>query len=1322
VTIRQAFHFTLRKIWLLAAILLVTAAVLLSAVRFSLPYLDHYRADIEQLLSDYYDQDIQVGSLNAAWTGSGPALVLEDLALEQSRDLPIAVQVERVSLILSFWSSIYQRQPVFDDFVLHGLDLTLDVSARGETSDIPVVTALESLLLNQLERFQVRESMLRLQFGDGQERSLQIESLSWFSSNGRKQASGQLRVPGLTANHLNFLLDFEGSSFSAMTGSVYLEAERLDISPWVEEITSTATITRAEFNLQGWLDINDGHFGDGQLHLAENFLNWERQGESHELITSETVWAIQPQEEGWLMNSQPLEVRIDDEVWPVERVIWQYLRGEHTMNLRDVQLPDVTPLWSLLGNPGEEIRTWFEGIQPQGLVSELRLRMNTERNISAYLLADQMRWNAYRGIPGINALQVELWTTQQGGQFQVKGNEVTLSSPNTFADSQKLQSIEWEGYWERASDGWEVALSGAEIALPDARIIQDFRLSGYQGRSPSLEWSIQTADSGLDVFRVVSLLPLQMDENLSNYLHNALQGGELEYLTMLWRGPLDDFPYQANEGVFQARAEIENLDFKFRPEWPALRARKAVLQFAGDELTIDTADGRMMDVDVEQAYARFPSMFEPQRELIVDAKVTGLTHAVRELFDNSPLASSVAGTLEQVRPVGRISGEFRLDIPLYEGGDVIAEGKAFIRNQDIQITSIDTRFSEVTGDLNFRNAQISFTSETARLYGMPVDIDVSGNSVSETSGSESNSGQSYALHANVAGDWSAGELKELHPDLLLSDWVGGAFNWQSEFELGLRDAGGFAYRWEMNADLSELTSGLPAPLQKTAGDEWTLSAVLRGNEQALTLRTEIPQRLQFRGDLTLGESGFGAVDFFIGEDASDLPQSPAPGNQLLFDLDHAVVSEWIPVIQHLYRQFSTTDEPFVAPELAVDSPERQTAGFMPALSKVSGRLLAANWLGQDLSDIRISGEAEDVGWQYTVDADQTRMRVFHRNDGSLAIRADYLNLMNFPEAEDAEQAADAERRWLDDLPPVSFTCQICRYSGKDLGEIHLELIPEQEYAQIQEFRVQKGRSQINFTGGWSHVNGPVSTRIQGDFSSDDIGALMHDFEVNSVVRDSSANVSFDLSWAGYMTDFNTETLSGGVNWRLGSGYLRDVNDGGARLFSVLSLESLVRKLTLDFRDVFARGMFFSSFRGDMQLVNGVVSTDNTRMNGSAGDLEVVGTTNLVDESLNYQLTYIPKVTSSLPVILAWMVNPPSGLAALLIDRVLHDAQVISRLQYQITGTMSEPEVAEVRRDSREVELPDEISEEELEQLPPVLPEYEPVTVPRKNEQGGTGND
>jgi uncharacterized protein YhdP len=170
--------------------------------------------------------------------------------------------------------------------------------------------------------------------------------------------------------------------------------------------------------------------------------------------------------------------------------------------------------------------------------------------------------------------------------------------------------------------------------------------------------------------------------------------------------------------------------------------------------------------------------------------------------------------------------------------------------------------------------------------------------------------------------------------------------------------------------------------------------------------------------------------------------------------------------------------------------------------------------------------------------------------------------------------------------------------------------------------------------------------------------------------------------------FNTESLSGELKFRLGEGYISDVSDGGARVFSLLSLDSLVRKLKLDFRDVFSKGFFYNSMQGSIQVDNGVAHTQDAQLNGVPADLTMMGYTDLNTQKIDYTMLVAPQITSSIPVIVAWLVNPATGLAVLAIDQVLHSARVISEIEYTITGTLDEPVVTLKGKKSREIELPE----------------------------------
>ena len=137
---------------------------------------------------------------------------------------------------------------------------------------------------------------------------------------------------------------------------------------------------------------------------------------------------------------------------------------------------------------------------------------------------------------------------------------------------------------------------------------------------------------------------------------------------------------------------------------------------------------------------------------------------------------------------------------------------------------------------------------------------------------------------------------------------------------------------------------------------------------------------------------------------------------------------------------------------------------------------------------------------------------------------------------------------------------------------------------------------------------------------------------------------------------------------------------------MLSLQSIVRKLTLDFRDIFSDGIFYNDIKGDYHIKEGVLYTDNTRMNGSAGDLYLKGNTSFVDSTLDYKMSYKPNLTSSLPV-LAWIAttNPVIFLAGMAIDQVI-TSKVVSEYNFELTGSVSEPDFKEVNRKSRNVSV------------------------------------
>ena len=272
------------------------------------------------------------------------------------------------------------------------------------------------------------------------------------------------------------------------------------------------------------------------------------------------------------------------------------------------------------------------------------------------------------------------------------------------------------------------------------------------------------------------------------------------------------------------------------------------------------------------------------------------------------------------------------------------------------------------------------------------------------------------------------------------------------------------------------------------------------------------------------------------------------------------------------------------------------------------------------------------------------------------------------------------------IPKINFFCERCLVDDLNLGSVNFDLIrTDNNVIKIDNFHAKREQAEFSLSGEWQKIGDISKTTVSGILSLKNIEYELEQLGYASIIRDSGGKLDFDLNWQGGPQDFELSQLNGDLKADIDDGYLADVSDK-ARIFSVLSLQSIVRKLTLDFRDIFSDGMFYKDIEGNYHISEGVLYTDNTRMNGSAGNLYIKGNTSFVNNTLDYKMSYKPNLTSSLPV-LAWIatLNPVVFLAGVAIDQVI-TSQVVSEFNFELTGDVSDPNFKEVNRKSRDVSV------------------------------------
>lgn len=1294
-SVTRVASFIIRKLWLSIAILLVLAAVLLTVLRLSLPYLPNVTAPVEQWLATNYQLDVEVTELSADWGRSGPRLVLRGVQVHSDSGSAVDIKIGSMFVALDFWTSLREWRPTAAAFLIADADIRYDSNLVPAGSETDTVTdVLADLFLQQLERFSLRNSQLHLRTGSEPGRTLLIDELSWRNQGSRHQGTGQFRISEFTNNRLDFIVDLQGQDVSELAGQLYVSASEFDVSPWLQQRVSEGEITNAELNFTGWLNFGEGQLQEGTLRFRNNQLAWQSQTESYQLELQQGLVKLEQTAAGWLINSTPMTMlssHADTQEWELPALQWQYSDGQHQASMRNLPLQHIVPLAGLIGMADSS--DYFTAMQVEGY-ADVGFTYAVEPGLEWLLKASQIGWQGHQKLPTVRDITVNAYGTLNTAEIEVTGQQVQIQSEVLADRSWQVDELALQLQWRQHSQGFALNLENtSKVQIADMKLAPSFHWYQVANQAAQIELQL-AANESFEVQTLRDHLPAVLGDNLKRYLNESVRSGQVVDLLLIWRGEPGAFPYHETEGVFQAHAWLEALDFKFQPNWPALSNMNALLSVVGDDLSIQSTQGEIAGMQVQSATAVIENMQAGDPVLAIDAEVEGDAVGAAPLFNASPLADSVGTALAAVELQDQINGAFQLIVPLNEAAatDAVVTGYVEFVDNRVRVTAVDQAFTKLNGRLRFANEVLAADNLSLQWHGLPLQVNVAG---------EQPTDQPYAVDIAVAADWQTDTLFDNLPEAPMREYAYGAVNWRADLVVTLPAAGNYTYQWQQRTDLTGLEMTSPAPFSKEFGEPWYWLLNVSGNADQLQLtsrllaaRSENREDILAEGEVTVAtaerrlEHGY----INIGQ-TQDMRVLPNPSQFIVSaNLSQADIGHWFSFISQLSGNGEEAGE------------NNLRNSYMPDLIQVNSPALT--WAGQRFDDASIQAFPNENGWQIELNANQTAMEIrLPRQLGEerIEVNARFLELADV--ATLRETVATTPDIDLTDFPAISLTCERCQYGEHNLGRISAEFAPIEDGIAIENVLINRGSNRLQLEGRWLRkpaADGELvdQTFLNGSLSSDDFGALLSEYDITTVIQDSSASINADLSWQGSPYEWNADSLDGRLEWTLGQGYLRDVNEGGARLLSILSLEGLLRKLTLDFRDVFSNGMFYTRFGGTLAIDDGVASTSDTRLLGSAGDLEVQGTTNLVNDEVDYRLVYVPKVTSSLPVILAWMINPPSGLAALLIDRMLFDAQVISRLEYRVTGTINDPVVDEVLRDSRKVEIPEpEVEQENPQQQP-----------------------
>ena len=92
--------------------------------------------------------------------------------------------------------------------------------------------------------------------------------------------------------------------------------------------------------------------------------------------------------------------------------------------------------------------------------------------------------------------------------------------------------------------------------------------------------------------------------------------------------------------------------------------------------------------------------------------------------------------------------------------------------------------------------------------------------------------------------------------------------------------------------------------------------------------------------------------------------------------------------------------------------------------------------------------------------------------------------------------------------------------------------------------------------------------VTASLTSTDVKATMTRLDYEPGIVGDDLSMLLDVSWSGGPSEKMLESIDGQVKVRIGTGQLEEVKPGAGRVFGLMSIAALPRRLSLDFRDVF----------------------------------------------------------------------------------------------------------------------------------------------------------
>ncbi len=1256
-----------RRTWILFVTLVVLFAISLTVFRALTPWAAQYKDALEARLSTLFGTVVSIKEMKTSWYWFEPVLKLDGVEIAEKDESVLKVKELLVGIDLprSFWHWRIQPGVLFVEdatlnfredeahWQLDGVALDADVKSVPQAE---YSTVLGWLLAHQ--KIVMRRVGVKLHWKDGRTTTIMPATVVASNRNGHYRVKGHASLAGDAPSALSLMADLSiPSGFSSnVRGQVYLSAERVNFSEWHTLFSRLGfDVIKGLGEVQLWLDIQNSRLTSAQAVVRFRDILWQLGNEKRtrkiERFGANMAWEETP--DGWKWAADHIRFRANEVTWPENAMTVTY-RAEEDNYRVFVKTLLLQPLHALLEGGPDSLKAWFD-MKPRGQLNDSQLGFQGGQLNYVLSRFSRVSWDAKDTIPAVNNLSGALAWEPKEGHLELDGEQVELS----FKDKPTLELglLNASVVWKALSHGWRVSLDRGVVkhghGLFSGRGVLDEVAPDNWGKIRA-NLAFATHDS---TFWWPYLPEGSLKPKLKTWLMHDVKKVEQFSGRVQLKGALKDFPFDETPGEFLVTSSMSGVDLRFNPNWPLVKNMSSTLTLDKRLLTADISEADFVEgYPMHDAHLVVRDLGLNHEVLSVQGQVDAPLEEMQKYIKNSPLHAKLF-KLDALNFKKTANLSLAMQFPFYPGPKFTVNGIIDFKENDLFLKEVSDTFglSRLTGKLKFDEHGVVSSYLSAHLFDELMTLWV-----------RSNHGENPHLAIDMSGHAQAQGLQNTLALPALSLCRGRT---ALKAELMLTDDPNDLDHIHMTSSLKGVAIDLPEPFGKQYSEAKPLVVdthfnLTRGMRLQVNYDKQLSTDLWFAGKSPGMELARGEVVFGEGKAVlRDKPGASIRGYFKTFDW-----APWAETVDKLkLKQTPSTD-------------------FLPGFRVVSLDFGEVDAFNQHYQNLQLYAQRQpDNVWSVLIKEDNMSADLKYIPQQNLLSGS--LSEWQFKRAssEGSEAGEPTSYAWSPRKIP-SLNLKVGRLQVDDVNAGRLTL--KGTHVSDEVWRLDSGKLSseaydFSVKGQWQEA--PRSeTKVAAHLQVHSLEKALEHWHISPAVEAHEGDLQFVVDWEGAPHDFSVKGATGKIQIVFKEGRIPNLSPETekkmalGKLLSILSLQTIPRRLKLDFSDLAKPGYSFDKFDGNFVLAHGIMETEDSAIDGPVARATMKGSLNLDKRLYDMSLHITPHITASLPVVATIAGGPVAGIATWVASKLINQGmEKISGYTYDVSGPWSEPVVQQV---------------------------------------------